>query len=178
MADFDTSAQCRVEALQHVVGSTAIVAYTQAFWTYRALGDPLSVDITRLASVKHYELQESPKTKLRTTQNKQRVCFRQRHGVKIFSRNEILQFKFSYIRPSLSSPSIFSPSLSSPAMANPAKSSVNVQSCNFSVPLRHFASGEVTTLSPMCRKRQQIARSPVGSVCRPYRRANPVYWQP
>ena len=117
VAAFDTSAQCRVEALQHVVGSTAIVAYTQAFWTYRALGDPLSVDITRLASVKHYELQESPKTKLRTTQNKQRVCFRQRHGVKIFSRNEILQFNFSYIRPSLSSPSIFSPSLSSPAIS-------------------------------------------------------------
>ena len=44
-ADFDTSAQCRMEALQCVVGSTAIVAYTQAFWTYRALGDPLSVDI-------------------------------------------------------------------------------------------------------------------------------------
>ena len=44
-ADFDTSVQCRMEALQCVVGSTAIVAYTQAFWTYRALGDPLPVDI-------------------------------------------------------------------------------------------------------------------------------------
>jgi len=44
VADFDTSAQRRMEALQHV-GSTAIVAYTEAFWTYTALGDPLSVDI-------------------------------------------------------------------------------------------------------------------------------------
>ena len=40
-----------------------------------------------------------------------------------------------HIRPSLSSPSISSPSLSIPAMSTPANSSVNVQSCNFSVPV-------------------------------------------
>ena len=35
----------------------------------------------------------------------------------------------------MSSPSISSPLLSSPAMFTPAKSSVNIQPCNFSVPV-------------------------------------------
>jgi len=45
VADFDTSAQCHMKALQYAVGSAATVANTQAFWTYRALGDPLSAGI-------------------------------------------------------------------------------------------------------------------------------------
>ena len=114
--------------------------------------------------------------------------------MKIFSRNEILQFKFSYLyphirlslssptlsspamsSPPLSSPSISSPSSSSPSMSIPAKSSVNVQSCNFSVPsstfLALYTSRSYSRSAPRSERRESMPNSHSRAVFGVIRRA-------
>ena len=68
----------------------------KAFWTYRALGDPLSVDITRLASEAGWHVDYPRQDALGCRKEHQLAS----------------QVSCPHIRPSMSSPAIPSPAIS------------------------------------------------------------------